>query len=323
MKKIHILFSFVILLLSANIACANDFYDKNGSHFGVLTWLSSGGTDWNQTSGEPELGDPTSELFYRHAWSPIVEINGFLNFEDRYYLKGNFGTGEIRSGNQFDNDYYSEEYAKELGGPERFSATESDIRGDRIQYVTLDFGKYIYATMDDSFKFSLFAGLQYWKERYDAYGGTVLEDPYGDWEGFEDPKHLLVLSNEVEWRSIRLGATADYKVFDRLSFSGTAVLIPYTDMHNEDSHTLRTEFEDLGDVPNVIMDGNGWGYQTEINAIFNVTESFNITLGGRYWRLMSDGDLLHGPASEDPATLKLNDLDTERYGVTLGINYTF
>ncbi len=101
------------------------------------------------------------------------------------------------------------------------------------------------------------------------------------------------------------------------------MFIPYTDMHNEDSHLLRTDPADLGAVPNIIMDGDGWGFQGEIGVAYLFAPRWIAALDFFYWTLMSDGDITLGPSTGSPSTFPLNDLDTYRYGVAAGITYRF
>jgi len=232
---------------------------------------------------------------------------------------------KITSGHLIDNDYDSEEVAEMNMMPERFSSTKSALDSDRIFYFTLDFGKRLDYFSKNDFEISIFAGFQYWREEYDAYGLTILEDPYDVFGGVGStlPRQLLVISDTVEWRSARLGLDAAYKATPKLRFFGSAVYIPYTDMHNEDSHHLRQEMEDLGPVPNAIFDGDGYGFQGEINASYNIFKSFEAIVGARYWKLKSDGTFKDAPVSFFPTKQTFNDLDTTRYGLTLTLRYAF
>ena len=99
--------------------------------------------------------------------------------------------------------------------------------------------------------------------------------------------------------------------------------IPYTDMHNEDSHLLRTSVSDLGPTPNIIMDGSGYGFEGEIGFKYLFSDNLTAAFDIRYWKLMSDGEITLGPQSNSPSTFPLNDLDTYRFGVNAGIRYTF
>ncbi len=91
-------------------------------------------------------------------------------------------------------------------------------------------------------------------------------------------------------------------------------------MHNEDSHHLRP---DLSPVPNIIMDGSGYGFQGELNVSYEIWKNFIATLGFRYWTLMSDGDIAFTAADGTSGSETLNDLDSIRYGLTVGATVRF
>jgi outer membrane protein W len=92
-------------------------------------------------------------------------------------------------------------------------------------------------------------------------------------------------------------------------------------MHNEDSHWLRTGASQLGPAPNVIMDGDGFGFQGQLGLEYFLTPRLAMNLDFRYWSLMSDGEITTGVSTSSPSTFPLNDLDTTRYGVQMGVTY--
>ncbi len=234
------------------------------AELGAKTWISRGQTDWNHNANNPFLGNPTSELTYENVDSVMFEINGKVTLNNFFFFRGNLGVGSNRDGDLIDDDYLSQEFADFLGGPTRFSRTQSSIDGADNFYTTLDIGKNV-ATFDDGRgAFGLFAGAQYWREKYKAYGVNVLEDQYDIYGGTGQliPASTLAISNKVEWISARVGVNVDHRHHNgKLRLSGDLALIPYADMHNEDSHHLR---EDLAPGANIIMDGDGYGAALDV-----------------------------------------------------------
>ena len=127
----------------------------------------------------------------------------------------------------------------------------------------------------------------------------------------------------MEWHSFRLGALAELSLNDRLSLTADVAFIPHADMHNEDSHLLRTAADSLGPAPNVIMDGSGLGLQGEVGLAYDLTQNLEAALGFRYWNLQGDGDITFAPNMAGTSTWPLNDFDTFRYGISAGFTYSF
>ncbi|MCZ6522458.1 MAG: hypothetical protein O7A68_01140, partial [Alphaproteobacteria bacterium] len=291
--------------------------------FGARTWVSTGKTDWNHTTDDPRFGDPTSALSYDDLAVVVAEAYGTAPLPWGFFVRGNFGKSitEISDGTLIDDDFVSKSRAVFLGIPERDSRSESVIKNADVLYFTVDIGREIWRFMRNRGSFSIFGGIQYWKEEYDAFGVNQLEDPLGG-KGLGQivPLDTLALSNDVEWASVRVGAIVSYDVLDKLNILMEGTIIPYSDMHNEDSHHLRA---DLRSVPNIIMDGSGYGFQGELIVSYEVWRNIVATLGFRYWSLMSDGDITFTGADGSSSTQTLNDLDSMRYGLTVGVKVRF
>ena len=68
--------------------------------FGVTGWFSQGQTVWSQNASnlDPNLGDPTSRLTYKDVGTNVLELNGKLEFNNRIFVRGNFGFSDIGGG---------------------------------------------------------------------------------------------------------------------------------------------------------------------------------------------------------------------------------
>ena len=316
MRVKNLLFAFVAaafgigtITISTSSAHAQGYVSE--TVLGIGVGLSTGQTDWNHTS--PGGGDPTSELTYDDTDLLSLELYGRLPLPEKFFIRGNIGIGiaEIGDGNLRDDDFNSAQVL--------ISSTDSIIPDTDLFYVGFDIGREVAEFDNRRGSLSLFAGFQYWREEHSGFG---LFDRLTNTQTV--PTSTQVFRNEVEWKSFRLGATGSYKMDDEVTWTADLAFIPYTDMHNEDSHLLRTSLADLGPTPNIIMDGDGYGFQGEIGVAYHFAPNWTAKFDVRYWTLMSDGDIVFGPNSTTPsAELPLNDLDTYRFGINARVNYVF
>ena len=318
-----------------------------GARFGLemnaRTWFSTGQTDWNHnasgaTFGAP-LGNPSSRLVYDDLDTLIAEIDGTLTLFEDYFIHANYGADVLDFG---DGTFTDTDFLLIDGGSPSLVG-RGDVTGLDVWYTTWDAGWTYYRTPDAVL--GVFLGYQRWEEEYRVSGFTILEctDAGGTAliSGGSCPSlpstltSEAVVTNKVEWESFRIGVTADVRVTDKISVTGELAWIPYTDMHNEDSHFLREDGstcvlpvasidfpKDLGSSPNIVMDGDGWGWQGETELVYAFAHNWAAFLGFRYWTLSSDGKVSFKCGVGDPESFPLNDLDTVRYGVTAGITYT-
>jgi outer membrane protease len=302
--------SLIVACLSSTAPVQAGELKFDGAVIGFGVGLSTGQTDWNKTA--PGGGDPTSELTYDETDLLSFELYGRLPLPEKFFIRGNVGIGikEIGDGNFRDDDWNSNQVL--------ISSTDSIVPDSDMFYVSADVGREVAKFEEGRGSLSLFAGFQYWREKHEAFG---VFNRLTNTQTISNS--IPVIRNEVEWKSLRLGALGFYKMTDKLTWSADLAFIPYTDMHNEDSHLLRTSMADLGPTPNVVMDGYGHGFEGEIGFAYNFTPNWMANFDVRYWTLMSDGDLVHGPNSTTPSTHTLNDLDTYRYGVNAGVSYVF
>jgi len=285
-----------------------------GMHLGIGIVKTSGTTDWNHdaSSASATLGNPSSELTYEDDGTVVLELDGRMQFERGYFIRGNLGIGATfgAEGNLRDDDF--------LAGQTLFSSTDSAIPDTDIFYLTVDVGKEIINIDQNRISVSLFTGFQYWREEHEATGlFNLLTNQQ------TRTSDVSVISNVVEWKSFRLGALGTYKPNERMGWTFDLAFVPYTAMHNEDSHLLRTAASSLGPAPNVIMDGSGFGFEGAVGFIYALTSNWVAVVDFRYWQLMSDGDITLGPEANSTSTFPLNDLNTVRYGFNAGLRYVF
>lgn len=273
------------------------------NELGLRYWHSSGRTAWNHTADTPPLGDPTSILSYDRLGGGTVELHFRRTVSGPWFARGALGLGEIQRGSLDDEDYFA--------GQVRFSDTTSTVRGGELRYLTVDAVTRL-SSSTARFPLHLFAGYQYWSERLDVYG---LSNAPGFFAAPSLGTNVPVISNEVRWLSLRAGVGATY-AWDRFEVSMDFALIPYADMHNRDSHYLRT---DLGGVPNIYMNGHGRGWQFDAEVRRRLTKNASLGLGLRYWVLEADGSVNFGGGAPVP----LNRIRSERGGITASLIWRF
>ncbi len=278
---------------------------------GLSTWISQGNTKWshNASTLAPVLGNPTSELDYKDVWSNVVELRGQVSLRNGLFFRGQFGYGGIDDGELIDDDF--------LAGQNLISRTQSDIDGSNLWYLNADVGLKFLSFSDRRGSLKAFVGYQYWQETYEAKGIIQLVPPVGT----VPTSGQTVITNEVQWNSIRLGLEGGYQITRRFSISGSAAFIPYTSLKNEDIHHLRI---DLRQDPSFSMSGTGIGANFDVSISYMIVKQLFFDLGYRYWWLkVTDGDWNSHPVGGPTLSANLNEFQTIRQGVTLGLNYKF
>jgi len=271
-----------------------------GFEMGVRYWVGSGSTtrSHDASSFTPLALNPTSTLTYSDLDANTLELYARKRFGERWFAKGNLGVGRVNTGTFTDQDFFID-----MGVPV-MTQTVSAVSG-KLQYATIDVGRDIWQIGNATV--ALFAGYQQWSEQLDGPG---FSDSFGSLS--LDPG-TLAISNELTWKSLRLGVEAR-AVRGRTRFTVEAALVPYAEYRNEDSHHLRQSPADLGPVPNVIATGRGFGGQleAEVRRSYPALWDLDLGIGVRYWRLDSD----QGSQSQAGLSFPIVNLLSERYGFT-------
>jgi len=272
-----------------------------GFELGMRYWVSTGSTQRSHDASafSPLLLNPTSTLVYSDLDANTLELYGRKRFGERWFAKGNLGVGTINTGTFTDQDFFID-----MGVPV-MTQTVSATSG-KLQYASIDVGLDVLRAGEATF--SLFAGYQQWNERVDGHG---FSDSFGSLGLGPD---TLAITNDLTWKSWRLGAEMR-AVRGRTRFSFEAALVPYAKYRNEDSHYLRQNPNDLGQVPNVIATGQGWGgqFEAEVRRSYPELWGLDFGIGARYWKLESE----KGSQSQAGFTFPIVNLESKRYGFTL------
>ena len=317
--------ALLLVLSFCGKATANELLIQETNFIvGMSGWISSGETDWNHdaSSSSIYLGNPSSKLSYEDVDSNIIEFSVEAIIASDYFIRGNLGFGGIDDGTLIDDDFLTTSTTGDFLASRSFS----DIGDDGIWFLNFDVGYTLWTEpANQNSRIKVFAGYQHWEEDYNATGLTYdVCTVGGALLGICSPAGTSffpgesVISNKVEWDSLRLGVEAEKKFGKSFSVEVSAIFIPYSDMHNEDIHHLRTDLAQ----PGFVMNGTGMGYNLEFTASYEVISNLLLSAGYKYWSLESDGDIeVRGMSAS--RVFPLNDLNSVRKGVTIGLSYKF
>jgi len=244
---------------------------------GLRFWYGKG------TTGK-SLFDPTgtmmvSRLTYENLMIFAPEAYGRIDLNTGWFVKGLIGGGAFRNGKLIDEDFPP--------GISPYSATFSVVDQSFPVYGTVDIGYSVVRGPD--FRVGAFVGYNYTREVTTAQGcGQIAANPLicGI---FPVPNYFKVITQDNNWMSARLGLEGAVDVTSRLKLSLDAAWLPKVWLAGTDAHWLRisSQFGDFsGPVPE---DGTGWGYQLEAVLSYQVTDTINVGIGGRYWHMQTAG----------------------------------
>ncbi len=290
---------------------------------GLGGWLSQGETRWNHDN---------SRLVYKDNGTNIIELSGKVTFNKRVFVRANYGFGDIGGGRLTDDDFDNP------NGPVNVS-THSDIKGNDTWYVNGDVGATVLHFPNQRGSLSVFGGIQYWRQQYQAVGvvqdicnpGTLPCNPANN--GVDLAPGQKAITNTTTWTSVKLGIESEYRFTRRFRVEGKAAFIPFTSLSNKDVHHLRTT--DVVIAPGVTlpalqqdtsfkMTGTGIGANLEAAASYMVINRLYLSLGYRFWwNRVTDGTIIQNTVNFGSSSTKLQEFQTWRHGMTLGVTYIF
>ncbi|NOT23212.1 MAG: hypothetical protein HOP22_10905 [Nitrospiraceae bacterium] len=306
------------LASAVHVAVAQDSAAESRPKFDVAigTWISTGDTRWaHNASSVPGFGNPTSKLTYKDVGTNVIELTAKAWLTPRWFGRLNGGFANIGGGRLTDDDYGS--------GQRLISRTTSDLPDNSMWYINADLGGRVTEFANHRGYLDLFGGYQYWHTEYGAVGlGNVVCDStvISTCNDPLPPPGQTVITNRVNWHSIRLGGKSEYRLTRQLSILGSVALLPISIVDNKDIHHLRSN---LQQDPSISMLGIGIGADADIGVRFMFTKNVGLNLGYRvWWNRTYDGHVtFHGltGSSEFPLT----QFDSLRHGLTAGLNFTF
>jgi Omptin family len=289
--------------------------------------FKGGISGWLLTQGQTKWSHDFSRLTYKDDSTNIVELSGQATLFKRWFARGNFGYGTMGSGTLVDEDFSN------VNGPLE-SRTTSNITGNNLWYVNGDLGARLIQLPNHRGTVGFFTGVQYWHQRHEASGVilTTCNPP----DSICNPANIghdlapgqTAITNTTNWISWRLGVEADYRVTRRFNLEGKFAFKPIASLTNDDIHHLRQQpgptLPALQQDPSFRMMGTGIGVDVDMGGSYMVTPRFSVNLGYRFWwNHVSDGTVTQFPVGAAPVTVNLNEFQTYRHGVTLGMRYIF
>jgi opacity protein-like surface antigen len=273
------------------------------TEFGSRYWWSTGKTVKHLFN--PSGSVMNSELTYDDLSALPMELFARADHVSGLFLKGDIGTGAVTGGSLKDEDF------PPVSTP--YSATVSEQKDGSITYGTIDAG-YDFLR-NPSYMLGTFVGYNYYHETVDAYGcAQIAANPAECVPAIPDT--IQGITNDGTWQSARLGINGEVNPTDRLELTGDVAWLPYTTLSSTDTHWLRLDAPGgfTGPIPE---DGTGHtGYQIESILSYQVTPSFSLGLGGRYWYMQVsgkshfEGNVVDGEGLPQPVNFSSN-----RYGV--------
>ena len=291
----------------------------------IRSWMfTAGETKWSQNASglDPRLGNPTSTLTYNDNNTQIIELAARVNFARRWYVQGDIGFSiALDRGRLVDDDFSS------VGGQHVFSESNSDITGSGTYYVNLNGGYRVMEFTAHRGHLDVIGGFQYWRTKYEATGvQQVICTPSGI-PGVACTPGLnivgvLAITNTTHWITpLSIGVDTEYRLFQPLSITFRGGLSPLSIVYDEDVHHLRS---DLQQNPSFSMWGVGVGANAEAGLKVELSRHFALTGGYRvWWNRTYSGTWENHPVGFPSDSVPLSELQTFRYGATVGLTARF
>lgn len=289
--------------------------------------FTGGISGWLLSQGQTKWSHDFSSLTYKDDSTNIMELSGQATLSKRWFARGAFGYGIMGNGTLVDDDLSS------ANGPLE-SRTTSNITGNNLWYMNGDVGAKLIQLPNHRGTIGFFTGIQYWREQHEASGVvqtvcnpvTPLCNPANTGQDLAPGQKAI--TNTATWISWRLGVEGDYRVTRKFSLEGKFAFIPVASLSNDDIHHLRQQpgptLPALQQDPSFYMTGTGIGADVDVGASYMVTPRFSINLGYRFWwNHVADGKVTVYPVGAAASTINLNEFETYRHGMTLGLRYTF
>ena len=258
---------------------------------GLRYWFSSAKNRYNY------FADTTSDMLVSrlsyvgltgHTGEAFFRIDAHEGPLANAFVKGYIGGGGITSGKLYDEDF--------VPFIDPYSKTSSDANG-RLQYASIDLGYNVFEV--ERFRFGAFVGYHHWLETVDARGcSQVGGNPF-----ICAPALVSNCEGDYRARSLeyapRRSSVAGANVTDRLSWQSEFAYVWTV------QHALDTHYFTFGSDPAA---GHGTGFQAETLLKYQITDSFSMGIGGRWW---------HFNTQAVDSFNQLLQYTTDRYGVFL------
>jgi opacity protein-like surface antigen/outer membrane protease len=272
--------------------------------FGMRAFFSNGlDAESNPLYGVPPI--VLSRLFWGNLNSLAGETYGRVDHASGWFVKGILGAGGVFNGTLNDEDFPA------FSAASGYSNTASQVTGS-LGYATVDVG-YTFLKAPGA-KLGAFVGYNFYSQQTIAHGCKEIVD--GDTCFGVEPNYLII-SNDDQYNSMRVGLSAEFMLTDRLKFSADAAYVPLVNMSGVDNHNARGAY-----FPET--DSDGYGTMMEAFFAYNITDHWDVGAGGRYWawtmRHGTSESVVATPGSGPPSP-EPDNYDTRRYGAFIQSGY--
>lgn len=283
-----------------------------------ISWEFEGGARYWYSSGKfQNENDITpnvilSRLPFENLTAHSGELFARVDAPSNLFVKGFAGVGSISAGKFHDEDWGLDVSPAGALVPIAYEVTRADVSG-RLSYATVDIG--LDAMRAQDYKIGPFIGYNYFRETMSAFGCAQLVNTESGVCAPPVESGRLAITQAATWQSLRLGITAETRIWNRFKIGADVAYLPYVRLDGLDSHWLRD--------PAVFFPqhGIGRGVQAELLLSYLVTDNFSVGVGGRYWAMWTTlGCINCQDVQPPPGTFKAN---TERYGMFLQTAYRF
>jgi opacity protein-like surface antigen len=207
----------------------------------------------------------------RLTWTDLqtdgAEFFARVDTPQNFVVKGLVGGGSGNHGHMNDEDWGLQQPF--TGDPVSVFPYQNSYSyaSSNVKYFTVDAGYDWFR--QPAYRFTSFIGYSYLEQRmvtpktmtYVMYAPASLSGAVG-------------LGQDNFWRALRVGAAADIMLAPRMHLNAEAAYLPFVGYRGQDDHgpgALSPQW------------GNGDGAQLEAILSYDLTDSFNVGVGGRYW----------------------------------------
>lgn len=275
----------------------------------VPKWEFEGGARYWYSWGnfQSSNGGPTSlvsRLPYNNMEGHSGELFARLDSPFGIFVKGLAGGGGITHGTMYDEDWG---LGSDLSAvPTGYEITQSGINGS-FNYFTADLGYNVLRGADH--KLGLFVGYHRYQVVMNTLGCDQMVAPESGVCFPNIPSNVNVISEMDTWQALRVGASAELQLADRLKIGADIAYLPYVHVDGLDAHRVRNLY-----FP---VTGTGNGVQAEVMLSYRVFDAVSLGIGGRYWSMWTTS------ARQVDAPSNFMTLSTDRYGVFVQASYKF
>jgi opacity protein-like surface antigen len=271
---------------------------------GSRSWFSTGGVGAPQPLLNIPPGTLASRLTFRDLNAYSGEIFARVDESSGLFAKALLGAGGIATGKLNDEDF---------PGFNAYSNTISTSSGD-LGYASADLG---YSFIQTPFaKVGGFIGYNSLTQHINAFGCTQLAGDSGVCAPGVIAPRFMGITEDDHIRSFRIGLASQYRLSERWKFSAEAAYMPWVEFRGQDDHNARELL-----LPEQSSEGDG--VMLEVAVGYDVTPTWNVGVGGRYWawNLRSGVERFNFLGAPAPTFIEPAGFSTERYGLFLQTSY--